>query len=82
MAAAIFFIFIAIGAAPALVVGAAMAYTALLFLVFMPFGVYEMESCALARVPGFPAPRTHQETEPKAFEPLLASPPPRPAPAI
>lgn len=77
-----FFILIAIGAAPALVIGAALAGTALLLLVFMPLGVYEMETRAMARSPGIPAPRTHQETEPKAFEPILASPPPRPIPAI
>ena len=79
-----FFILIAIGAAPALVFGAALAGTALLFLVFMPLGVYEMETCAMARSrsPGIPAPRVPQETEPKAFEPILASPPPRPIPAI
>lgn len=80
----IFFILIAIDAAPALVIGAALAGTALLVLVFMPLGVYEMETCAMARSgsPGIPAPRTHRETEPKAFEPILASPPPRPIPAI
>lgn len=77
VALAIFFILIAIGAAPALVIGAALAGTALLVLVFMPLGVYEMETCAMARSPGIPAPRAHQETEPKAFEPILASPPPR-----
>ncbi|OZA28679.1 MAG: hypothetical protein B7X91_04310 [Hydrogenophilales bacterium 17-64-11] len=84
MALAIFFILIAIGAAPALMVSAALAGTALLVLVFMPLGVYEMETRAMARSrsPGIPAPRTPKETEPKAFEPLLASPPPRPAPSI
>lgn len=84
VALAIFFILIAIGAAPVLVIGAALAGTALLVLVFMPLGVYEMETCAMARSrsPGIPAPRAHQETEPKAFEPILASPPPRLAPAI
>ncbi|MFH1816310.1 MAG: hypothetical protein ABIK08_15125 [Pseudomonadota bacterium] len=84
VALAIFFILIAIDAAPALVIGAALAGTALLVLVFMPLGVYEMETCAMARArpPGIPAPRAHQETEPKAFEPILASPPPRPAPVI
>ncbi|ODU49865.1 MAG: hypothetical protein ABS92_04740 [Thiobacillus sp. SCN 63-374] len=84
MVLAVFFALIAIGAAPALVAGAALAGTALLVLVFMAGGVYEMETraMALSRSPGIPAPRAHQETEPKAFEPSLTSPPPRLIPAI
>ena len=84
---AIFFILIATGAAPALVIGAALAGTALLVMALGPgFGAWHVETKSiiqtLARAPGIPAPRTHQETEPKAFEPILASPPPRPIPAI
>lgn len=87
VALAIFFILIAIGAAPALVVGAALAGTALLVLAHAPrFGVWHVETKSiiqsLARAPGIPAPRAYPEVEKKAFEPILASPPPRLIPAI
>lgn len=85
MALAIFFILIAIGAAPALFIIAALLGTALLILVFTPgFGVWQIETNAMTTTgsPAIPAPRAPQETEPKAFEPILASPPPRPIPAI
>lgn len=85
VALAIFFILIAIGAAPALVVGAALTGTALLVLVHTPdFGVWQIESNAMTPTgsPGVPAPRAYPEVEKKAFEPILASPPPRPTPAI
>ncbi|MGB9130872.1 MAG: hypothetical protein WCB97_14610 [Thiobacillus sp.] len=85
VALAIFFILIAIGAAPALVIGAALAGMALLSLAHAPrFGVWEIETSAMALIglPCIPAPRTRKETKPQAFEPLLASPPPRLIPAI
>lgn len=84
---AVFFALIAADVATALIVAAALAGLALLFLAHAPgFGAWHIETKAilrsLARAPGIPAPRTHQETEPKAFEPSLTSPPPRLIPAI
>lgn len=84
MALAAFFVFILIGAAPALVVGAALAGTALLALVFMPGGVYEKETRAMlpACSPGIPAPRPLGEVKKKAYTPFSDTPPPRSIPAI
>lgn len=79
-----FFVFILIDAAPALVIGAALAGTALLTLVFMPGGVYEKETRAmnLAGSPSIPAPRPLGEVKKKAYTPFSDTPPPRPLPAI
>ncbi len=85
VALAVFHILAAIGAAPALVIIAALLGTALIVLVFTPdFGVWQIETNAMTTTgsPAIPAPRTHRETEPKGFEPILASPPPRTVPAI
>ncbi len=84
MALAAFFVFILIGAAPVLVIGACLAGTALFTLVFMPGGVYEQETHAmtLAGSPGFPAPRPFGEAKKKAYTPFSDTPPPRPIPAI
>lgn len=87
VAFAVFFVLIAAGAATALVFAAALAGAALLVLAHAPgFGAWYIETRAimqsLARAPGVPAPRIHQEVEKKAFEPALTSPPPRPFPAI
>lgn len=84
---AFFFVLIAAGAATALVIAAALSGTGLLGLAHAPgFGAWHIESKAimqsLARAPGVPAPRIHQDEEKKAFEPSLTSPPPRLIPAI
>ena len=84
MVLAMFFVFILIGAAPALVIGAALAGTVLLALVFMPGGVYDQETRAmnLAGSPGIPAPRPFGEAKKKAYAPFSDTPPPPLTPAI
>ncbi len=77
MALAVFFVLIAVGADPALVIGAALAGTSLLALAFLPSGVYEMETrvirAALAGSPGIPAPHPFVAAEKKVYTPCCTA---------